>query len=108
VAVKTYTVVCNGASQELTTVLGITRGGAGDPGFSALYFSGGAGNAAPIYIGETGKTVGASEFGARTDQALPGLAVNLWAPPLGAPLRLSDFAVMGANGEKLGILGVLR
>lgn len=99
-AFKQYVLALTGVVQRLSSVLSDpTVGGPGDIPLHLITFQGLKANTNDIFVGDNGAITSASHaFRVDATDTAPALVVG---PFEAGPIKLSDFYVLGTNGETL-------
>lgn len=108
--IRHYVLTFNASVQNLASVVGGGANGPNDLPLRAISLQPDTANAAACYVGgaEGVATLAAGTAGVRLEAAAAGVppAPFILGEFTNTPMKLSDFAVTGANNEKLHILAV--
>lgn len=111
-AFRSYVLVLTGVAQRLSDAYGVsaafpagTPNPATDITYRSLYLQGLAANSHDVFVGMD-DTVSSSNHGFRVGSTDTDQPIRLEPSSPGSPLHLSDFWVVGTNGETLCIAGV--
>lgn len=107
-AFKSVTLALTGAAQRLSDAYGGAAGVANpvtDITYRALYLQGLLANTGNIFVGDS-NLVSSTNHGFRVSAVDGDPPVRLEPASPGSPLHLSDFWVIGTNGETLCIGGI--
>lgn len=103
--VRDYTLTLTGVAQQLSSVLADTqRGGTRDEAFRFLTLQPDKANTNDVYVGGT-SAVSSTLYGVRLDPTDTQVPTEFGHYDSG-PIKLSDFWVLGTNGEKLHIFAI--
>lgn len=106
-AFRSYVLALTGAAQRLSDVYGVGADGlaAADIPYRLLTLQGLLANTGNIFVGDS-SAVTSSVHGFRVSAVDGDAPIRLAPAAPGSPLHLSDFWVIGTNGESLCVSGI--
>lgn len=108
-ALRDWTLTLTGSAQQLSSVLSdTTRGGKVDEALRMVCLQGDPANTAVVYVGSS-SAVSSSSYGVAVPIPIATnnpTSVITFSFSHSGPMKLSDFWVVGTNGQKLHILAI--